>query len=155
MYGNKKITISCIGKGSGSGKALLNLISYQICHPQMCKMKGHGTTVTTIISRKVVSLLVFEFVDNVVLISWPRRCSHNRWNYDWMIPESNVIVDNEDTNPRSMPWSIRKKKRCSNCKTVVCNRWNFSKPLDEVECKRNKASYLTPQVHANKTKTLP
>ena len=37
-------------------------------------------------------------------------------------PRFNIRIGNEDTNLWSKPRSIRKKKRCSNYKTVVCNK---------------------------------
>ena len=36
---------------------------------QTCKRKGHGTTIITPISKKIVSLLGFAFVDNADLVT--------------------------------------------------------------------------------------
>ena len=46
-------------------------------------------------------------------------------------PHFNIRIGNKDTNPWAKPWSIRNKKWCSNCKTVVYNKKTCPKPLDE------------------------
>ena len=40
--------------------------------------------------------------------------------------------------------TIRKKKRCFNCKTIGCNMWSCSQPIDKAECNRNKVVYIKP-----------
>ena len=56
-----------IGQGNGIGPALWCLISTIII--KMCKRRGHGTTITTAMSRTEVSLLGFAFVDDADLVS--------------------------------------------------------------------------------------
>ena len=56
-----------IGQSNGIGPALWCLISTIII--KMCKSRGHGTTITTAMSRTEVSLLGFAFVDDADLVS--------------------------------------------------------------------------------------
>ena len=69
MYGNKdeKEPIAGIGQGNGMGPSLWCLISTVVI--KTCKRKGHGTTIRTSISQKIVSLLYFAFVDNADLVA--------------------------------------------------------------------------------------
>ena len=62
---------------------------------------------------------------------------HHTSSFSTCYPHFNIRTGNEDTNPWPKPWSTRKMKRCSNCKTVVCNRWTCSIPLGVARNKRN------------------
>ena len=68
-YGNEdeKEPITGIGQGNGMGPSLWCLMSTVII--KTCKRKGHGTTIRTPISKKIVSLLGFAFVDDADLVT--------------------------------------------------------------------------------------
>ena len=68
MYGNEeeKEPIAGIGECNEMGPSLWCLINTVII--KTCKRKGHGTTIRTQISKKIVSLLGFVFVDNANLV---------------------------------------------------------------------------------------
>ena len=68
IYGNKdeKEPIAGIGQGNRLGPTLWCLISTIII--KICKRKVHGTTIITQISKEIVSLLGFAFVDNTDLV---------------------------------------------------------------------------------------
>ena len=59
--------IAGIGKGNGLGPSLWCLISTIII--KCCKRKGHWTTITTPISKRIVSFLGFAFVDDTDLVT--------------------------------------------------------------------------------------
>ena len=69
VYGNEDANdpIAGIGQGNGLGPSLWWLISTIII--KCCKRKGHGTTFTTPISKRVVSLLGFVFVDDADVVT--------------------------------------------------------------------------------------
>ena len=69
VYGNedKKEPIAGIGQGNRLGSSLWCLISTVII--KTCKHKGHGTTITTPISKKIFSFLGFAFVDDADLVT--------------------------------------------------------------------------------------
>ena len=66
VYGNEDEPIAGIDQGNGLGPSLWCLISTILI--KMCKMKGHGTTIIIAISRMVVSLIGFAFVDDADLV---------------------------------------------------------------------------------------
>ena len=67
VYGNEEEAIDGIGQGNGLGLPLWCLISTILI--KMCKMKGHATTIITAISKTVVSLIGFDFVDDTDLVT--------------------------------------------------------------------------------------
>ena len=67
VHGNEEAAIAEIGQGNGLRPSLWCLISTILI--KMCKMKGHATTIITAISKTVVSLLGFAFVDNDDLVT--------------------------------------------------------------------------------------
>ena len=64
---HKNKTIAGIGQGNVLGPSLWCLISTIII--KNCKRKSHGTTITSPISKKIVSLLSFTFVDDADLVT--------------------------------------------------------------------------------------
>ena len=67
VYGKKESAISGIGQSNGLDPALWAFISSIIF--EMCKARGHGTVVTTSVSKEDVSLLGFAFVDDADLMT--------------------------------------------------------------------------------------
>ena len=69
VYGNEDENepIAGICQGNGSGPSLWCLISTIII--KNCKRKGHGTTITTPISKKIVSVLGFAFFNDADLVT--------------------------------------------------------------------------------------
>jgi len=67
FYGNGDKPIAGIGQRNGLGPSLWCLISTILI--KICIMKGHGTKLTTAISRMVVSLIGFAFVDYADLVT--------------------------------------------------------------------------------------
>jgi len=69
VYGNEdeKKQYTGIGQGNKLGPSLWCLMSTIII--KTCKRKGHSTTIKTLISKKIVLLLGFAFVDNADLIT--------------------------------------------------------------------------------------
>ena len=69
VYGNEDVNNPIAGNGqvNGLGTSLWCLISTIII--KCCKRKGHGTTIKTPISKIIVSLLGFDFVDDADLVT--------------------------------------------------------------------------------------
>lgn len=67
MCGNEEMAIAGIGQGNGLWPSLWCFISTILF--KICKIKGHGMTIVTAISKTVVSPLGFAFVDNGDLVS--------------------------------------------------------------------------------------
>ena len=67
VYGKKESAISGIGQSNGLDPALWAFINSIIF--EMCKARGHGTVVTTSVSKEDVSLLGFAFIYDADLVS--------------------------------------------------------------------------------------
>ena len=69
VYENEDINkpITGIGQGNGLSSSLWYPISTIII--KNCKRKGHGTTITTPVPKRIVSLLGFTFFDNTDLVT--------------------------------------------------------------------------------------
>ena len=57
-------------------------------------------------------------------------------------PGFNIRSSINNSLTDTTPWSIRKKKRCFNCKTIGCNMWNCLQLIDKAEYNRDKAAYI-------------
>ena len=73
VYGNEdpEEPIAGIGQGSGMGPSLWYIMSSVVI--KTCKQKGHSTTITTPISKKIASLLGFASVDDTDLVTAARN----------------------------------------------------------------------------------
>ena len=69
VYRNEDVNnpIAGISQGNSLGPSFWCLISTIII--KCCNKKGHGTTITTPISKRIVSLLGFAFVDDAGLVT--------------------------------------------------------------------------------------
>ena len=67
VYGNKDKVIAGNCHGNRLGPLFWCLITTILI--KMCKMKRHGTTIITAISKTVVSLVGFSYVDNADLVT--------------------------------------------------------------------------------------
>ena len=72
-YEDKKVPITGIGQGNRLGPALWCFISTIIINT--CKSKGHGTTIINPISKMIVALLDFIFVDDADLVTMANNAS--------------------------------------------------------------------------------
>ena len=76
IYSNKDKAIAGINQENGLEPSLWCLINTSLI--KMCKMKRHGTTIITAISRTVVSLIGFAFVDDADLVT----ATNNAYTFD-------------------------------------------------------------------------
>ena len=65
VYGNKIIPLAGCGQGNGLGPTLWALISSVVI--DMCKEAGHDIEIATAITKMILSLMGFAFVDNADL----------------------------------------------------------------------------------------